>query len=181
VNGEGNLLWSVINVEDTTAVDPDTAEESTTRQVLLETSTREDPILRNITRIEVVTLLVHPEVYRTVQLVNLLSIVSGEAGVTQVKDEGPEEQDAKDPPEDFENGDEDPNFRAPEEGDFAYEDYMTRKHQEDFMRADTDDDEPPSKSQKRSQGGVSSSHGARPKSNCSTVNSQDPDQRAAIQ
>ena len=39
VNGEGKLLWSVMNVEDTVSIEPETSEVCTTRQVLLETST----------------------------------------------------------------------------------------------------------------------------------------------
>jgi hypothetical protein len=88
-----------------------------------------------------------------VQLVNLLSIVTGEAlklkSVIRIEDEDSDEQDPEEPPEDPENTNEDPEFRAPARGDFAYEDYMTKRHQEDFLREDTDDDEPSSKAQKK--------------------------------
>ncbi len=63
-----------------------------------------------------------------------------------------------------------------------YENYLTREHREDFLRPDTEseDEETPAKNERRSQEGASSSNAGRPKSNCSTVDSQDPDQRAAI-
>ena len=133
VDGEGKILWSVVKVEDTTEIHPDTAEEFNSRHVVLETQTRKDQILRRIDQIQVITLLVHPEVYRVVQLANLLMIVSGAARVTQDKEEDPEE-DPKDPEEDPEDKEEDPEeFTAPTEGDLAYENYLTRQHREDFL------------------------------------------------
>ena len=89
------LLWSVMNVQDIVAIEPETSEECTTRQVLLETSTRKQPMLRNITSIQVVTISVHPKVYPIVKLVNLLEISSGEAGVSQTTKE--EDEEAKIP------------------------------------------------------------------------------------
>jgi hypothetical protein len=106
VDGEGKTLWSVVEVQDTTETDPETAEEFNSRHDVLETQTRKDRIRRRIDQIQVITLLVHPEVYCVVQLANLLMIVSGAARVTQIKEEEPE---TLSPIEE--------EFTAPKEGD----------------------------------------------------------------
>jgi hypothetical protein len=139
----------------------------------METSTRKHPILRNIISIQVVTILVHPKVYPIVQLVNLLELSSGEAGVSQTtKEENKEDKDPDDQPDD-------PDWGTPEEKE-EEEEHVTRKRKEDSMRKDPENSEPSSKIKKHSEGGISTSRGPKYNPFCATVDSQDPEQRAAI-
>ncbi len=138
VKSEGKTLWSVVEIQDENdSPEIESAEEFYGRYVVFETQKKKDQIRRRIDEIQVITLLVHPDVYAVIQLANLSMIVSGDAGATQIK----EEPEALTPIEE--------EFRALKEGDFGYENFLRRELEGDFLASDIEttpsDEETPSK------------------------------------